>query len=124
MCTSDLCNAQDYNFHTERANRLFGKPPQSEAIKSPFFPPTGKRSNDISTAETSRDSQITIVTPSSNLVEDNEVLEDNIDIELLEDNNEILEDSIGLLEDNNELLEEVIDNEASEDLDVVKVHDR
>ena len=64
MCTTDLCNANDYNLHTERANRLFGKPPQSEAVRSPFFPPTGSASS------TSRDSQVTIVTPSSNLVED------------------------------------------------------
>ena len=28
MCTSDLCNANDYNIHVERANRLFeeGRP--------------------------------------------------------------------------------------------------
>ena len=24
MCTTDLCNANDFNFHTERANQLFG----------------------------------------------------------------------------------------------------
>lgn len=65
MCTTDLCNANDYNLHTERANRLFGKPPQqSEAVRSPFFPPTGSASS------SSRDSQVTIVTPSSNLVEE------------------------------------------------------
>ena len=25
MCTSDLCNANDYNIHVERANRLFAE---------------------------------------------------------------------------------------------------
>ncbi len=68
MCTTDLCNANDYNFHTERANRLFRKQPQSEAVRSPFFPPTTG-----SSASSSRNSQVTIVTPSSNLVEAEEV---------------------------------------------------
>lgn len=61
MCTTDLCNANDYNFHTERANRLFRKPPTSEAVRSPFFPPTSRNS-----------AQVTVVTPSSNLVEDDD----------------------------------------------------
>lgn len=37
MCTTDLCNANDYNIHTERANQLFSKSknndlPDKEAV--------------------------------------------------------------------------------------------
>ena len=32
MCTTDLCNANDFNFHTERAHQLFGLN-QEEAIE-------------------------------------------------------------------------------------------
>jgi hypothetical protein len=30
MCTTDLCNANDYNIHTERANQLFSKSKKSD----------------------------------------------------------------------------------------------
>ena len=93
MCTSDLCNANDYNFHTERANRLFGRPQTSEAVRSPFFPPTSSRSRNSSSvsSSSSRNSQVTVVTPSSNLVED-----------------DIIED----------------ENVSTQEVDIVKVHDR
>ena len=81
MCTSDLCNANDYNFHTERANRLFGRPQTSEAVRSPFFPPTssGIRSrNTSSSSSSSRNTKVTVVTPSSNLVEDELFEDENI----------------------------------------------
>ena len=95
MCTSDLCNANDYNFHTERANRLFGRPQTSEAVRSPFFPPT---SGGSSSASASRNNQVTIVTPSSNLVEDeqNETLEDHVDHDII----------------------------ATQEVDIVKIHDK
>jgi len=70
MCTTDLCNANDYNFHTERANRLFGRPQTSEAVKSPFFPPTSGRSQNsaaTSSATSRQKTKVTVVTPSSNL---------------------------------------------------------
>ena len=98
MCTSDLCNANDYNFHTERANRLFGRPQTSEAVRSPFFPPTSSRSRNTSSSLTSsvsssssRNSKVTVVTPSSNLVED-----------------DIIED----------------EDVSTQEVDIVKVHDR
>ena len=93
MCTSDLCNANDYNFHTERANRLFGRPQTSEAVRSPFFPPTSSRSRNSSSvsSSSSRNSKVTVVTPSSNLVED-----------------DIIED----------------ENVSTQEVDIVKVHDR
>ena len=94
MCTTDLCNANDYNFHTERANRLFGRPQTSEAVKSPFFPPTSgrSRSSEATSSATSRQkTQVTIVTPSSNLVEDE-------------------------IED--------LDYKSTQEVDIVKVHDR
>ena len=102
MCTSDLCNANDYNFHTERANRLFGRPQTSEAVRSPFFPPTasggGRSSSSSSAVSASRNNQVTIVTPSSNLVEDeqNETLEDHVDHDII----------------------------ATQEVDIVKIHDR
>ena len=96
MCTTDLCNANDYNFHTERANRLFGRPQTSEAVKSPFFPPTSGRSRSSSVATSSATSrqktQVTIVTPSSNLVEDENI--------------------------------EDLDYKSTQEVDIVKVHDR
>ena len=49
MCTTDLCNANDFNFHTERANQLFGLN-QAEAIED-------------SKSSTSKHA-VTIVTPS------------------------------------------------------------
>ena len=103
MCTTDLCNAQDYNFHTERANRLFGKPPQSEAVRSPFFPPTGSRTSPISESTSqNRKYALTIVTPSSNLVE---------------------EDLFGQADQKNDIIDEDFDSEATEEVDVVKVLD-
>lgn len=95
MCTTDLCNANDYNFHTERANRLFGRPQTSEAVKSPFFPPTSGRSQNsaaTSSATSRQKTKVTVVTPSSNLVED-----------------EIIED---------------LDYKSTQEVDIVKVHDR
>ena len=54
MCTTDLCNANDFNFHTERANQLF----------------------DLFTRPQTSTSKVTIVTPSPKEVEaDNEVVE-------------------------------------------------
>jgi hypothetical protein len=67
MCTTDLCNANDYNFHTERANQLFGRPPQSAAVVSPF--------STVAAATLQSRIPVTIVTPSSTNLEENDIID-------------------------------------------------
>ena len=63
MCTTDLCNANDYNFHTERVNQLldlFARPQTSSKIT--IVTPESTASSSAS----SNHNEVVEVKPSSN----------------------------------------------------------
>ena len=67
MCTTDLCNANDYNFHTERVNQLldlFARPQTSSTSKITIVTP--KSTSLQSSAASSNHNEVVEVKPSSN----------------------------------------------------------
>ena len=64
MCTTDLCNANDYNFHTERVNQLldlFARPQTSSTSKLTIVTPESTASS-----ASSNHNEVVEVKPSSN----------------------------------------------------------
>ncbi len=83
MCTTDLCNANDYDFHIERANELFGRTSTFRPVTSSASRNAVTRGNFTGRGDRDDNSLVTIVTPSpnkkrghTNKADQNEVVEE------------------------------------------------